>query len=90
MSVRISLLNVMTIPPATVSIPFALWEGSWLLRDKPICKMPKPRRIIPTARMREKIKSERLLTTVKGSSAARAVDVKHSITTITVKIAKMR
>ena len=45
---------------------------------------------MPTARMREKIKSERLLTTVKGSSAANAVVVKHSIRTTTVKMEKMR
>ena len=88
--VRISLLKVMTMPPATVNIPFALWEGSWHLRDKPICRMPKPRRMMPTARMSEKIKSERLLTTVRGSSAANAVTEKLKTNTMAAKIENRR
>lgn len=69
-SVRISLVNVMTIPPATVRMPFARWDGSCDLRDKPTCKMPNPSRIKPTARMSEKMKSLRLLTTASGSPSA--------------------
>ena len=69
-SVRISLVNVMTMPPATVRMPFARCDGSCDLRDKPTCKMPKPSRIKPTARMSEKMKSLRLLTTASGSPSA--------------------
>ena len=54
MRVRISRVKVMTIPPAMVSIPLARWEGSWLLRDRPSWRMPKPSRIRPMARIREK------------------------------------
>ena len=78
-SVRISLVNVMTIPPATVRMPFARCDGSCDLRDRPTCKMPKPSRIKPTARIREKIKSLRLLTTASGSpSAANAGTTKNA------------
>ena len=34
-SVRISLVNVMTMPPATVRMPFARCDGSCDLRDRP-------------------------------------------------------
>lgn len=77
MRVRISFAKVMITPPARVRKPFALWEGSCDLRDRPICTTPKPSRIIPTARIKPKIKSERLLTTVIGSLAAKAVVVKQ-------------
>ena len=49
-------MNVMTIPPATVRMPFARCDGSCDLSDKPTCKMPKPSKIRPTARIREKDK----------------------------------
>ena len=60
-------------------MPFARWDGSCDLSDKPTCKMPKPSRIKPTARIREKIKSLRLLTTANGSpSAANAGTTKNA------------
>ena len=60
----------------------ARWEGSWLLRDRPSWRTPKPSRIIPTARIRPKMKSLRLLITVNGSLAAKAVVVQqHSMST---------
>ena len=80
--VKISLAKVITTPPAKVRKPLALWLGSWDLRERPICTTPKPSRIIPIARMRPKMKSLRLLITVKGSLAAKAVVVQqHSIST---------
>ena len=81
MRVRISLVKVITIPPAMVSIPLACWEGAWLLRDRPNWRTPKPSRIRPMVRIREKIKSDRLLTTASGSSAAMAgITVRDSAT----------
>lgn len=68
-----TLAKVMTIPPARVRKPLDLWLGSWDCKDKPTCTMPHPSRIRPTARIRPKIKSERLFTTVNGSLAAKAV-----------------
>ena len=82
MSVRISLANVITTPPAKVRKPLARWLGSWLFRERPICTTPKPSRIIPMARIRPKMKSLRLLITVNGSLAAKAVVVQqHSMST---------
>ena len=72
MRVRISFVKVMTMPPAMVSIPLARWEGSWLLRDRPSWRMPKPSRIRPMARIREKMKSDKFSTIWRGSSAAKA------------------
>ena len=69
----------MTTPPARVRNPFALWDGSWDFRERPICTIPKPSMIIPTALASPKMKSERLLTTVMGSLAANAVVVKQVI-----------
>jgi hypothetical protein len=40
--VKISLAKVIITPPARVRNPLALWDGSWLFRDKPICTIPKP------------------------------------------------
>ena len=80
--VKISFANVITTPPARVRKPLARWLGSWDFRDKPICTTPKPSRIIPTARIRPKMKSLRLLITVNGSLAAKAVVVQqHSMST---------
>lgn len=67
---NISLANVMTIPPATVIKPLALWDGSCDLRDKPTCTIPKPSRIIPSALTMPNMKFEKLLTTVSGSLSA--------------------
>ena len=39
--VKISFAKVMTTPPARVRKPFALWDGSWDLRERPICTIPK-------------------------------------------------
>lgn len=71
--VRISFANVMITPPARVKKPLARWEGSWDFSDRPICTIPKPSRIRPMARIRPKMKSLRLFTTVMGSFAAKAV-----------------
>lgn len=46
--------------------------GIVALEDRPTCKIPKPSRMRPMARISEKMKSDRLLTTVSGSSAASA------------------
>lgn len=75
--VRISLVKVITMPPAMVRMPLERWEGSWDWRDRPTCRIPYPSRMRPTARMREKIKSDRLLTTARGSSAAQGRDGHH-------------
>ena len=40
------------------------------MREIPICTIPQPSRIIPTARIRPKIKVERLSITVSGSLVA--------------------
>ena len=70
---RISSANVMITPPASVRNPFALWLGSWLFKDSPTCTTPNPSKIKPIARIREKIKVDRLLITDNGSPAANAV-----------------
>lgn len=70
-SVRISLVNVIITPPARVRNPFARCEGSWLLRERPTCMMPRPSRIRPIALIRLKMKSDRLFTTVIGFPAAK-------------------
>ena len=70
---RISLANVIITPPASVRNPFALWLGSWLFKDRPTCTTPNPSKIKPIARIREKIKVDRLLITDSGSPAANAV-----------------
>ena len=54
MRVSISRVKVIKIPSAMVSILLARWEGSWPLRDRPSWRMPKPSRIRPMARIREK------------------------------------
>ena len=68
---RISLVNVITIPPARVRNPFALCDGSWDLSDSPTCMMPSPSSIIPIALIRLKMNVDRLFTTVIESSAAK-------------------
>jgi len=70
---RISFANVMITPPARVRNPLALWLGSWLFKDNPICTIPKPSRISPIALIKLKIKVDKLLMTVNGSSAANAM-----------------
>ena len=79
--------EMMITPPAKVKKPFALCEGSWLLREIPICTIPQPSRIIPTARIRPKIKVERLSITVSGSLvAANAVtDMVLTINTVNTR-----
>ena len=67
------MAKVMMTPPARVRKPLERWLGSWDWKLRPTCTMPQPSRIRPTARMRPKIKSLRLLTTVMGSPAAKAV-----------------
>ena len=57
-------------PPASVRNPLALWLGSWLFKLKPTCTTPNPSQIKPMARIREKIKVDRLLMTDRGSPAA--------------------
>lgn len=64
--VSISLVKVMIMPPARVRNPLDRWLGSWLWRESPTWTIPQPSRIIPTARMRPKIKSDSLLMTVRG------------------------
>ena len=49
------------------------WEGSWLWKERPTCTTPQPNKIRPMARIREKMKVERLFTTVSGSLAAKTV-----------------
>ena len=44
-------------PIQVVKNPLALWDGSWDLRERPICTIPKPSIIIPTALTRPKMKS---------------------------------
>ena len=66
MRFRISLVKVITIPPATVSIPLARCEGSWPSRDRPRWRIPKPSRIRPTAQIREKMKPLRFSTICWG------------------------
>lgn len=36
----LSLVKVITMPPAMVRIPLERWEGSWDWRERPTCKMP--------------------------------------------------
>ena len=61
-------------PPAKVRNPCERWEGSWLWKDRPTCTTPQPSKIIPMARIREKMNVERLFTTPRGSlPAAKAV-----------------
>ena len=38
--VRISLVKVMTMPPAMVRMPLERWEGSWDWKDRPTWRMP--------------------------------------------------
>ena len=52
------------------------WLASWDWMDIPTCTMPQPRTIMPMALMQENTKSERLLTMVRGSSAAKAGQVR--------------
>ena len=61
----------------------ARWLGSWLFREKADLYHAKAHsRIIPMARIRPKMKSLRLLITVNGSLAAKAVVVQqHSMST---------
>src|SRR5665648_598586 len=63
MRFRISFAKVITTPPARVIKPFALCDGSWDLRDRPICTIPKPKRNNPVGRNSPKMKSDRLLIT---------------------------
>ena len=88
MRLRISFAKAMITPPARVRKPLALCDGSCDLSERPICTTPKPVRIRPIARIKPKIKVERLLTADKAPlpSAAKAVTVKQltmSITAIT-------
>ncbi len=73
--VRISFVNVMIIPPARVRNPLALCDGSCDFSDRPTCMIPSPRRISPMARIRLKMKFDRLFTTDSGSPAAKHVPV---------------
>ena len=73
----ISFAKVMITPPARVKKPFARCDGSCDFRDKPTCTIPKPRIIKPIARIKPKIKVERLLITESGSPAAKAVMLKQ-------------
>ena len=74
---KISFAKVMMTPPAKVKNPFALWLGSCDFKDKPICTTPNPNKIKPIARIKEKIKSDKLFTTANGSPAARTGVVHH-------------
>ena len=58
-------------------------EGSWDLRLRPSCNTPKPSRMIPTARIRPKMKSLSLFTTAMGSPSANAVEAKAKVSTRT-------
>ena len=66
------MAKVITSPPAKVRKPCERWEGSWLWKERPTCTTPQPKRMRPMARIREKIKSDRLFTTPNGSLAAKA------------------
>ena len=70
---RISLAKVTTRPPARVRNPWERWLGSWDWKERPTWTTPQPRRMRPMARIREKMKEDRLFTTPSGSFAARAV-----------------
>ena len=73
MRVKISFAKVMTIPPARVRKPLDRWDGSWDWRERPTWTIPQPSRIRPTARIRPKMNYDKMLTTSRGSSAAKAV-----------------
>ena len=73
--VKISFAKVMMTPPARVKNPLERWLGSWDCKDNPTCTMPQPSRINPTARIKPKMKSDRLLMTASGSLAAYTVVV---------------
>ena len=77
----LSFVKVMTMPPAMVSIPLARWEGSWDLRDMPICRIPKPSRMIPTGpdegenKLRQVVdNSQRIVRRERGGGEAEAKD----------------
>ncbi len=77
------MAKVMTMPPANVRNPLARCAGSWLFSDRPTCTMPKPSSIMPIARIRLKMKVERLFTALRGSScAANAVAPKSANSTM--------
>lgn len=61
------MVKVMMMPPARVRKPLERWLGSWDWRDRPTCTMPQPNRIRPMARIKLKMNSLRLFTTVRGS-----------------------
>ncbi len=68
-----SSYNVTTLTAPKSGRTLALWLGSWLFKDNPICTIPKPSRINPIALIKLKIKVDKLLMTVNGSSAANAM-----------------
>ncbi len=61
------MVKVMMMPPARVRKPLERWLGSWDCKESPTCTMPQPSRIRPMARIRLKMNSLRLFTTVSGS-----------------------
>lgn len=69
---NISLAKVIIIPPARVQNPLALCDGSCDFNDSPTCTIPNPSSIIPIARIKPKIKLDKLFTTLIGSPAAKA------------------
>ena len=58
------------MPPASVKNPLARCDGSWLFSDNPTCTIPNASSMMPIARINPNMNSERLLTTVIGSSSA--------------------
>ena len=79
MADRISLAKAITRPPNRHRKPWDLWLASWLWIDIPTWTMPQPRIIMPMALIAEKMKSDRLLTTVIGSvPVAKAVVVRNA------------
>ena len=75
----ISFENAIISPPRRHRKPCERWLASWLWTDIPTCTMPQPRIIIPTALMQEKIKSEKLLTTVSGSLPVAKAEVTKTV-----------
>ena len=67
MAARISFAKAITSPPNRHRKPWDRWLASWLWIDIPTWTMPQPRIIMPIALIAEKIKSDRLLTTVIGA-----------------------
>lgn len=85
----ISFAKVITIPPASVRKPLALWEGSWDWKESPTCTIPQPSMIIPIARIIPKIKVDKLLMTVSGSPSAKAIILNEKQSTTAVMAASI-